>query len=75
MSISTDLFEMKTVLQKAWEALVRVNDWAVSGLLTDEGHHKQYCLEQILIAIDINLDELRTKLNQEGYDWESGITP
>ncbi len=75
MAISTDLFEMKTVIQKAWDAFFKIEDWATAGLLTGESHRKQYCLEQILIAMGIDLTELRTKLNVEGYDWESGIAP
>ena len=75
MTISTDLFELKDVIQKSREALYKVEEWAIAGLLTDEKYYKQYCLEQILIAIGLDLDELRTRLNEDNCDWESGILP
>ena len=43
---------------------------AVDGLITDGGHHKQWYLEQILIALGVNMDELRDTL-----DWDEGIAP
>lgn len=58
MTISTDLFELKDVIQKSREALHKVEEWAIAGLLADKEIRKQYCLERILIAIGINLNEL-----------------
>lgn len=34
------------------DLLIKVKDFTVMGVLTDGGHHKQYCLMQILRAID-----------------------
>jgi len=50
---------------------------ATNGLLTDGGHHKQWYLEEILKALDVDLGELRKELNSEepAYDWEPGIPP
>jgi hypothetical protein len=49
---------------------------AISGLLTDtEWWHKQWYLEEILIALGKDLTKLREELNVEGYDWDKGIAP
>jgi hypothetical protein len=53
----------------------QAKDLATSGLLTDGGHHKQWYLEEILKALDVDLDELRKQLNSDDYDWEPGIPP
>jgi hypothetical protein len=53
----------------------KVKELATNGLLTDGGHHKQWYLEEILKALDVNLDELKKELNSEDYDWEPGIPP
>jgi len=53
----------------------KIEDRTIDGLMTDGGHHKQWCLEQILILLGVDLEMLREKLNQEDYDWEPGIPP
>ncbi len=63
--ISTDLYEMQSTLRDSLEAFQRVQDWAIAGLLVEGGHHKQYCLEQIVIALGVEVDE----------EWEPGIAP
>ena len=50
-------------------------EYAIHGLLTDGGHHKQWILEEVLKALGVNLDELRVELQTDGYDWEPGIPP
>jgi len=47
------------------------------GLFIDGGHHKQWFLEEILKALDVDLDELRAayEQNSEYGAWESGIAP
>ncbi len=50
-------------------------DWAISGLLTDGEHHKQWYLEQILKSCGVNLIKLRQDLLKEDYNWEKGIAP
>jgi len=75
MTIHSELFDIKQVIQRRYDALSKVEDWAVAGLLDDEGHHKQYCLEQILLALGIDLAELRTRLSKDDYEWEPGIAP
>ena len=49
-----------------------IKELAISGLLTDGEHHKQWYLEQILTALGYNLDDLR---KEKGYDWDIGIAP
>ena len=61
---------MKKIDQKE-----RVKELAVSGLLTDGGHHKQWFLEEILKALDYDLATIRQNLAIQGYDWEDGIAP
>lgn len=48
---------------------------AVGGLLIDGAHHKQWHLEQILIALGIDLQQLWADLKTKGYEWEHGIAP
>ena len=50
-------------------------DFAIMGLLNDGGHHKQWCLEQVIIRLGVDLEELRQELTAEGYSWEEGIAP
>jgi hypothetical protein len=48
----------------------------VYGLMVDEGHHKQWFLEQALIALGVEPDEPRQALELAGYGvWEPGIAP
>jgi hypothetical protein len=48
---------------------------AVNGLMTDGGHHKQWYLERILEALDVNLSDIRESLNAMGYDFDGGTAP
>ena len=49
---------------------------AVYGLMEDEGHHKQWYLEQVLIALGVELDEIRAEFDANEYgEWEAGIAP
>lgn len=52
----------------------RAIQYAVSGLLTDGGHHKQWHLERILESLGVSLDELRGRLMPD-YEWDDGIAP
>ena len=67
-----ELEKTKRLLRQTKQGLREI---AISGLLTDEGHHKQFYLEQIMITLGFDLTELRAELNTEGYDWEEGIAP
>ncbi len=55
--------------------IAKAIDMATEGLINDSGHHKQWYLEQVLLALDVNLDTLRAELLSEDYDWETGIPP
>jgi len=53
-----------------------LKDLAAIALYVDGGHHKQWYLEQILEAIDVDLQELAAEMEaQGGYKWEEGIAP
>ena len=39
----------------------KAKELATNGLQTDGGHHKQWYLEEILKALDVDLEELRKK--------------
>ncbi len=61
-------------------SVARAVNFAISGLLNDGGHHKQWALEQVLESLGIDLKELRSVLMEsenedEQYDWEDGIAP
>ena len=75
MTISTDLLELQYTIRDNLEAVQKIEEWATAGLLTEGGHHKQYCLEQILVALGIDLEKLRAELLEDDYDWEPGIAP
>jgi hypothetical protein len=46
------------------------------GLFTDGDHHKQWFLEQILVALGHDLGEVRAAAREVGYgDWEPGVAP
>jgi len=49
--------------------------YAVSGLLTDGAHHKDWCIERVLETLGVDLVELRRELSRLDYDWEEGIAP
>ncbi len=55
--------------------LDEIKELAISGLLTDGGHHKQWFLEEILKKLGINLTDLKETLEKEDYSWEPGIVP
>ena len=63
--ISTNLYEMQKTLKDTLGAFQRVHDWVIAGLLVEGGHHKQYCLEQIVATLGVEVDE----------EWEPGIAP
>lgn len=46
---------------------------AVAGLLTDDAACKQWCLEQILVAVGIDLVKLEEELATGGESWEKGV--
>lgn len=48
---------------------------AIFGLLTDGGHHKQWYLERVLEALDVNLTKLREDLLRQDYNWKDGVAP
>ena len=49
--------------------------------MVDGGHHKQWYLEQILVALGYDLEQVKRELWDEipayddGYKWEEGIPP
>ncbi len=53
----------------------KIRELAENGLLIDGAHHKQWYFEQILLALGLDLDEVRKGLLEEGYDYEPGIAP
>ena len=52
----------------------KVKELVIDGLITDGSHHKQWYLEQILIALGIDVDKLHEEYERD-YDWERGIAP
>ena len=48
--------------------------WAVYGLFTDGGHRKQWFLEQVLVALDVDLADVIIQFEEDG-EWEPGIAP
>ena len=46
-----------------------------NGLINDEGHHKQWYLEQIITKLGFNLNKVLTQIIIDGYDCEKGIPP
>jgi hypothetical protein len=65
------LDELRHVLPGQAKAI----ELAIRGLGTDEAHHKQWYLEQILEALGMNLGTLRLEAKELGWPWESGIAP
>ncbi len=63
-----EILEMPNGVEKARE-------FAISGLLTDGGWRKQWYLERILEALDVDLKELQAALAVGGYVWEKGVAP
>ncbi len=57
------------------DAVQSAIDFAISGLLTDGGHHKQWYLERILLDLGVDLVELKRELAGDDYEWEPGIAP
>jgi hypothetical protein len=67
---------MRTWEKKQAEKLrAKIEELCTDGLITDEGHHKTWYLEQILETIGVDLTDLRARLISQGYDWEPGIAP
>lgn len=52
-------------------------DLCLNGLMTDEGHHKQWYLEQILKKLigEGGYVILRKRERDRDYEWEDGIPP
>ena len=48
---------------------------ARNALETQERHHVQWYLEQILEVLGYDLEELRRQEQKAGYEWEPGIPP
>jgi len=53
----------------------KIKDLCIEGLEADGGHHKQWYLERILEELGHDLEELRKKEQELGYDWEPGTAP
>lgn len=53
----------------------RIKELAIKGLLTDDGHHKQWYIEKILEEIGYDIKEIWEELKNEDYDWDEGIPP
>lgn len=54
-----ELLEQPAGIEKAKELAIR-------GLINREPHHKQWYIEQVLIALGVNLDELYQELIKDG---------
>lgn len=57
------------------DGIEKAKQLAIYGLLTDEWHHKQWFLEEILKSLKVDLNELRKELQRDGYDWQDGVAP
>lgn len=57
----------------------RAIQYAVYGLCLDGEYHKQWCLEQVLESLGVDLRELRVALREqfpnECVDWDAGVAP
>jgi hypothetical protein len=62
-------------MEKMENGREKAKEYAISGLLTDGGHHKQWCLERVLEALGYDLEQIRAELQKDDYDWEPGIPP
>lgn len=50
--------------------------YAVAGLLVEsQSHHKQWVLEKVLESLGVNIAELKTIIQEQGYDFDRGIAP
>lgn len=50
-------------------------DFLLDGLLTDGAHHKQWYIEQALLALNIDLKTIAAELALGDCAWEPGIAP
>ncbi len=53
----------------------KVKNLIINGLEVDGDHHKQWYLEQILVALGYDLLKVKQEENKDDYDWEPGIPP
>lgn len=44
----------------------KAKELAIRGLINREIHHKQWYIEQVLLALDVNLEELYQDLIKDG---------
>lgn len=49
--------------------------YLVMGLGIDGGHHKQWCIEQAVKSLGVDLEDLRSELDDLDTGWEDGIAP
>lgn len=68
----SEVLSMPAGIEKAKELAIR-------GLLNDECHHKQWYFEQVLQALEVNMNELYQELIEDGdienVDDIKGIAP
>ena len=70
----TQAHDSEVVSKAVKEFAEKVKELVIDGLITDGSHHKQWYLEQILIALGIDVDKLHEEYERD-YDWERGIAP
>lgn len=69
--------KMERIIDGKYEYTLKkeIKKLAIDGLVTQEGHHKQWYIEKILKVLGYNLDDVRQEAYKEGYVWEDGIPP
>ncbi len=60
-----NVLDMPNGVEKATELAIR-------GFIHSEYHHKQWYLEQVLLALGVNLDDLRQELMDDGECDDNG---
>lgn len=58
---------------KVKDLMENIMRFALEGVMTDGGHHKQYYLEQIIR--ELSQDKNAIKTLREEFGWEEGIAP
>ena len=48
---------------------------AIDGLFFDGNHHKQWFLEKILEALDVDIEKLRQEAQADDNEWSPSMPP
>ena len=70
----TTIDKDKTTIDKDKIITYKIKDLFINAFISQESHHKQYHLINIAKELGI-LEEIRKQIDEEGCDFESGISP